>query len=508
MNSSLLKTQTDCGSDRAETVDTVTEKAREIFRIPYLYPFQRLAIHNILGACGAWDSSDAAPGDQIILLPTGAGKSLCFQLPAAILSGVTVIVYPLLSLMADQKRRLDGAGIPARVLRGGQEKTEREETWNALAGGEAKLLITNPETLGSAEVLRRCTGLGVTHLVIDEAHCIVQWGESFRPSYLALGEIREKLKPRATTAFTATASAPILEGIVSHLFGGRRPHIISGNPDRPNISYRALPVLSKDEALAQMLPTLERPAIVFCASRPGTEMTARYLRRRLDSREIFFYHAGMERDEKKAVEEWFFASRNGILTATCAYGMGVDKADIRTVIHRDTPASVEAYLQESGRAGRDGKKSTAILLYEPAAAPESFSRARPGDSHEAMLAYGGIRTCRRQYLLSLLGADCDSCGEGNHGCDICDHSALSVPLEEKTILSFIKNNPRRFTGEQAALILSGARSLRSRSAGFPAVRGFGGLWSWHEQSVREAITSLIQQKKIIVNKHLFRGLLS
>jgi ATP-dependent DNA helicase RecQ len=516
LSTPILKNPPEYGEEPAEALDPVTEKAKEIFGVFYLYPFQRLAVHNILRACGPRNEEDPPPGDQIILLPTGAGKSLCFQLPAAILSGLTVVVYPLLSLMADQKRRLDGAGVASRLLRGGQEKAEREEIWADLASGRVKLLIANPEVLGVAEVLRRCASLRITHLVIDEAHCIAEWGESFRPAYLELGRIREALAPRATTAFTATASPPILEGIIQHLFGGVKPHIISGNPDRPNISYRVLPVLSKDEALASLLRTGARPALVFSSSRPGTEMTARYLRRRLGEREIFFYHAGLAREEKKEIEKWFFSSGNGILAATCAYGMGVDKADIRTVIHRDIPASVEAYLQESGRAGRDGKQSFAILLtdgreaWRAAKNQEDGAAGERGDARRrAMLAYCGAEVCRRHYLLSLLGAECLSCGEEGGGCDICDGSVVRSPPEERAILAFIKRNPRRFTVEEAALILCAKRSRRAFEGGYTALRGFGELSFWEEEGVREALATLIRQKKIRLHKgFFFRGLLS
>ncbi|MDR1933618.1 MAG: RecQ family ATP-dependent DNA helicase [Spirochaetales bacterium] len=485
--------------------DAVSRRAREVFGVSYLYPFQRLAVHNILGACGLWEDegAEAAPGDQIILLPTGAGKSLCFQLPAAILPGLTVVVYPLLSLMADQKRRLDGAGIASRVLRGGQQRREREEIRSALESGEVKLLITNPETLGAEGGAALCARAGVDHLVIDEAHCIAEWGESFRPSYLELGRIRGEIRPRTTTAFTATASPPVLEGIVRHLFGGERPHVISGNPDRPNIYYRVLPVLSKDEALAELLRSADRPAIVFCASRPGTEMTARYLRRRFNSGEVFFYHAGLEREEKKAVEEWFFASRDGVLCATCAYGMGVDKADIRTVIHRDAPGSVEAYLQESGRGGRDGKPCTAILLAGSGDGAWSAKNAKDSSRRAAMLAYAAQASCRRQYLLSLLGAECASCGEEGRGCDMCDASAVRSPREEETILGFIKKNPRRFTPAEAARILSGAVNHRPVSGAFPALRGFGSLSRWEESGVKEALETLLRQGKLRLCKNFF-----
>lgn len=476
--------------------DPVTLEARRLFGISYLYPYQRLAVHNILAAAGYWGKEETgeSPGDQVVLLPTGAGKSLCFQLPAQLLTGLTVVVYPLLSLMADQKRRLDSGGLGCRVLRGGQTTGEREEVWSAVRRGEVRLLLTNPETLSSEAVIESCRQAGVVHLVIDEAHCAAEWGETFRPSYLELAEVRRRLDPAVTTAFTATASPLVLERVIGHIFGGRSPHIISADPDRPNISYRVLPVLSRDEALAEILKSSDKPAVVFCRSRRGAEMTSRYLRRRLCSREIYFYHAGLEREEKKAVEAWFFESRTGILAATCAYGMGIDKSDIRTVIHRDIPGSVEAYLQESGRAGRDGKQSEAILLYatdEPA-----------GDSRaEAMIEYARSTDCRRTRLLSLLGFAAESCS----GCDICDGTAVRSPPGEEAILGLIRRNRRRYTEEDAAMILSGARDYRTAAGELRGIKNFGSLCGWEEKGIIEALGGLIRSGRLRGARFPFRS---
>jgi ATP-dependent DNA helicase RecQ len=398
--------------------------------LSYLFPYQRLVITNILEAARSagipfinleqtlpqiidialQDESerefhiDGVPPDsdrevwsgygrQIVILPTGAGKSLCFQLPARLIDRPTLVIYPILALMADQERRLRAQGSRVVVLRGSQTTEEREAIASVLRLPANTLIIANPEVLKTRQVRDMLGQARIGHVVIDEAHCVSQWGESFRPAYLELGEILGELKPPLLTAFTATASPEVLDKIRRYIFNDGDVHIVMGNPDRPNISYRLVRTLAKEAALRQLLATLPRPAIVFCGSRSRTEQLARALRYALHSREIYFYHAGLEREEKKTVEEWFFKSSTGILVATCAYGMGVDKADIRTVIHFDCPNLVEAYLQESGRGGRDGRPATATLLW----GPEDEERTGP------LAEYGRNRDrCRRELLLTLL----------------------------------------------------------------------------------------------------------
>jgi len=472
----------------------LSEAASRLFGLSYLFPYQRLVITNILEAAQADASSDReSSGRQIVILPTGAGKSLCFQLPAMLLDGLTLVIYPILSLMADQERRLNERGFSPVIIRGGQSKEERDEIWKKLESGQSKFIIANPEVLLTAQVKSKLEKIKIMHAVIDEAHCVSEWGESFRPSYLEIGSIINSLNPPLVTAFTATASSPVLEKIKKYIFGDMEARQIVGNPDRPNISYSAKGCVNRDLAVRDLLLKNSRPAIVFCSSRPGTEKLARYLRNVFGgmglswNSEIRFYHAGLSREEKAAVEKWFINNPEAVLCATCAYGMGVDKADVRTVIHRDCAPSVEAYLQEAGRAGRDGGQSNAVLLWGPED-ETTLARAKTEEARSrvsALLHYArDTNNCRRHSLLSLLNYDSGGEVPEKQCCDVCEKKAFGILREETAVLNFIQTNKRRYTPESAASVLATSKSL-----------------CWQEEEASAVINYLIKAGKVKKCKH-------
>jgi ATP-dependent DNA helicase RecQ len=489
------------------TGDPLNEALHRLFGLSYLFPYQRLVVANILEAAegagiplrwpgledgekpaeGEAGEDHAALGRQIVILPTGAGKSLCFQLPAMLMEGPTLVIYPILSLMADQERRLRERGFSPVTLRGGQDREEREAIWEKLRSGQSKFIIANPEALLTPRVMDRLGSIKIVHTVVDEAHCVSEWGESFRPSYLEIGRIIQAAGSPVVTAFTATASAPVLEKIGKYIFGGEARRIV-GNPDRSNITYRARGCIVRDLAVRDLLLANRRPAIVFCSSRPGTEKLSRYLRNEFADleipwyREIRFYHAGLSREEKKGIEDWFFHNPEGVLVSTCAYGMGVDKADIRTVIHRDCPPSVEAYLQESGRAGRDGLQSNAILLWGPED-ERSLKRAKsePGRLRLAgLLDYGrDTGRCRREALLKLLNYQGESESPQSPCCDVCQGEARAELREEPSLVDFFRKNKRAYTIDEAADVLSRAENIR-----------------WSGEDVKRCIRFLIGEGKL------------
>ena len=418
-----------------EADDEVLSVAKNVFGVGHLYPWQRLVIGNILDAASdlssglGQDFSQAQNdggdltdlfclGRQIVLLPTGAGKSMCFLLPAVMLPGPTLIFYPLLALMADQKRRLEQNGIECVVFRGGQSAAERDENFRRLEAG-AKVILANPEVLQNGRLMERLKAAKISHIAIDEAHCVAEWGDTFRPAYLTLGKIIEDLGVGLVTAFTATASPSVLERVSQVLFGGR-VHIVRGESDRPNLHYSVMMAFAKKKAVCRLAATERKPMLVFCGTRAKAEDMARELCECVGADKVRFYHAGLSRDEKAAVEKWFFPRDDAILCCTCAFGMGVDKANIRTVVHLEASPTAESYIQEAGRGGRDKKKSKAILLWnwEDSAAFEKF----PKNSREYVLKkFAQSKSCRRQVLLDALGGENAICS----GCDICDSKKLA-----------------------------------------------------------------------------------
>ncbi len=479
-----------------EEKDYLNQVAQKHFGIPYLFPYQRLAISNILDC--AKDPVENNPA-QIVILPTGAGKSLCFMLPALLIEGITLIIFPLLSLMADQKRRLDSAGIPSLILRGGLSKEERNQAFNRIQNGEVKIVIANPEILLTPGVLDRVKNGNIFHVVIDEAHTVSQWGDTFRSAYLQLGQIVTELKPRVTTAFTATASREILDRFAEIIFGGIQPNIIRADPDRPNIRYDAIPYLSKDAVLLKAVQKAEKPLIVFCSSREGTEITARRLKKHLRGQEVWFYHAGLSREEKKKIENLFFESKDGVLVATCAYGMGVDKSNIRTVIHADLPSSAEAYLQESGRGGRDRKQAYAAALVP--FVPDAETDPASPDTRRRKELYDIFTgsACRRKSLLHILEHESQLCT----GCDVCDKK-VAKPEGFDEILNLVKRNNRHITAQKISSILKGNLSPENIKKGLYWSKSWALLSRWDEKEIREAIGMLTRGNyiKITYNKKL------
>ncbi len=294
-------------SDVSSFPDPLGDLARERLGVSYLYPVQRFVISNILEG-----------KSQIVVLPTGAGKSLCFQLPSLLLPGATLVLVPLLSLLADQLRKLRDAGVAAGVLRGGMKASEKQELFAAIHDGKTPIVLATPEACQVESTLARLRACRFSHLVVDEAHCVSEWGESFRPSYREVGKLARELNVPMRTAFTATASETVIARIRELLFDEGEVRLVTAAPDRPNIVYSVRRTLSLGHALEEMVRAAPRPLVAFFRTRNDTELAARAMRGRMSEQRLRFYHAGLSREERADVERWFLASTEAILFATCA----------------------------------------------------------------------------------------------------------------------------------------------------------------------------------------------
>ena len=361
--------------------------------------------------------------DVLAIMPTGGGKSLCFQLPALMRGGVTLVISPLIALMRDQVRSLQEAGVAAGALTSGNTDEETDAVFEALDAGRLRLLYMAPERLAREGTGRLLARVGVSLIAVDEAHCVSQWGHDFRPDYLEIGRLRERLGCQVA-AFTATADPQTRDEIVARLFGGA-PEVFLRGFDRPNID---LGFRVKDRPRQQLLDYVGArkglSGIIYCAARARTESLAQALNEA--GHKALAYHAGMSAEDRRLAETRFQREDGLVVCATVAFGMGIDKPDIRYVLHADLPKSIESYYQEVGRAGRDGDPAEAMTLYGPddirlrrAQIDEGLAEAARKDADHgrlnALLGLAEAHECRRKVLLAYFGEEPDGCGT----CDNC-----------------------------------------------------------------------------------------
>ena len=419
--------------------------------------------------------------NTLAIMPTGGGKSLCFQMPALLRDGVTVVISPLIALMRDQVRALQELGVGAGALTSGNTPEETDAVWEGLEAGTLKLLYMAPERLAAGSVTGMLKRVGVSLIAVDEAHCVSQWGHDFRPDYLRIGDLKRALDvPLA--AFTATADAETRAEIVTRLFDAAEPVTFLRGFDRPNIRLAFQP---KDGPRAQLLTFVAarrgQSGIVYCASRARTETLAHALN--AEGHSAVAYHGGMEADQRRHVESRFQQEDGLIVCATVAFGMGIDKPDIRWVLHADLPKSIEAYYQEIGRAGRDGDPAETLTLYGPddirlrrTQVDEGLAaNDRKGADHarlNALLGLAEATGCRRRRLLAYFGEElAEDCGN----CDLClDPPKLFDGTQAvRMALSAMLRTGEWFGSGHLIDILTGNATAKIRERGHDQLPTFG-----------------------------------
>ena len=403
---------------RAEGYVVVSAKTllKDVFGFKKFRPGQREIIDAV--ACGE---------NVLAIMPTGGGKSLCFQLPALLNDGLTIVISPLIALMRDQVRGLQAVGVVAAAITSGNTQEEVDKVFSQIISGDLKLLYLTPERLVSRKIHNILSRADVTSIAVDEAHCVSQWGHDFRPDYLRIGELRRTLRV-PLSAFTATADKETQQDILERLFDGAASKVFLRGFDRPNIYLSFMP---KDNPRRQIMDFVHQrkgqSGIIYCGTRAKTETLARALEEAGHS--ACSYHGGMDADRRRVVESRFNLEDGLIVVATVAFGMGVDKPDVRWVVHADLPKSIENYYQEIGRAGRDGGQAETLTLYgaddirfrrsqiDEGLAPDGRKSADHGRLN-ALLGLAEALECRRLNLLEYFGEKNIKCGN----CDLCGNS--------------------------------------------------------------------------------------
>ena len=455
--------------------------------------------------------------DILAVMPTGAGKSLCYQVPAMLLSGITLVISPLISLMQDQVNTLNEAGVDAAFINSSLSEKVINETFKNAVNGYYKILYVAPERLMSEGFISLAKSIEISMITVDEAHCISQWGQDFRPSYMDIAEFINILGKRPIiSAFTATATQNVREDIICSL-GLSDPYFLVTGFDRENLFFQVDKPQNKDRFI---LDYIERhrgeSGIIYCATRKNVESLYTLLRKQNIS--VAKYHAGMSNEERKQMQDDFVFDYTSIVIATNAFGMGIDKSNVRFVIHYNMPSSMENYYQEAGRAGRDGLNSECILLFSPKdiiisrflLEHKDFSDIDPIDAMtirerdikrlQIMEGYCYTTECLRNYILKYFGEDpkkpCDDCGNCLH-----QFETLDMTDEAKKIINCIYESRGRYGKNIIMDTVLGAKTARLAEIGANEYKSYGVLESSNKNLLRRLIEELLLEGYITTGEY-------
>ena len=445
--------------------------------------------------------------DILAVMPTGAGKSLCYQVPAMLLSGITLVISPLISLMQDQVKALNEAGVDAAFINSSLSEKEMHDTFKNASKGQYKIIYVAPERLMSEGFVRLAKGVEISMITVDEAHCISQWGQDFRPSYMDIAEFVNILDKRPIiSAFTATATQNVREDIICSL-GLTNPYFLVTGFDRENLFFQVDKPQSKDRFILDYLDRHKgESGIIYCATRKNVDSLYTLLKKRNIS--VAKYHAGISIEERKQMQDDFVFDYTSIVIATNAFGMGIDKSNVRFVIHYNMPSSMENYYQEAGRAGRDGLNSECILLFSPQdiiinrflLEHKDFSDIDPTDAMtirerdikrlQIMEGYCYTTECLRNYILKYFGEDpkkpCDDCGN----C-LRQFETLDMTDEAKKIINCIYESRGRYGKNIIMDTVLGAKTARLEEIGASEYKSYGVLESSNKNLLRRLIEELL-----------------
>ncbi len=444
--------------------------------------------------------------DCLVLMPTGGGKSLCFQLPSLVMGGTTLVVSPLIALMKDQVDALTAHGISAAYLNSSLTPREQHDVCERASLGQIKLLYVAPERFAVAEFKTLLRDMHIQLVAIDEAHCISEWGHDFRPDYRNLAQVRRLLPGVPVVALTATATARVREDIVSQLSLAGSPQFV-GSFNRQNLRYSIIPKTDSSRRICQLLrKNNEAPAIIYCFSRNGTESLAEKLV--AEGFKALPYHAGLSPKVRQRTQEKFIRDEVPIIVATIAFGMGIDKPDIRLVIHADLPKTLEGYYQETGRAGRDGLQSECVLLYSPGdlgkhlffinQIDDDQERERAKENLYTMAAYCESYLCRRAFVLTYFGERWEK-----ESCDNCDRCSSSQNTFDGTeiaqkILSCVLRTGQRFGVSYVLDVLKGSHSQAIVDRKHDALSVYGIVKKeFSKDELRQIISQLLAKRLLV-----------